>query len=313
MKASRQNALPPATTTIRISIIDGRVGLARVSLSPALRQLTLIRLERLIVITLKIGIQTASLRQPLKKALHTAAQLGAEAVEIDARGELRPQELGETGTRQFRKLLEDLGLKVAALSFRTRRGYDVAEDLDRRIAATKDAIDMAYALGAAVVINHIGPIPARPEVGQENPAWTRLTEAVADLARYGDRAGAFLAASTGTENGERMADFIHSLPAGTLRVNLNPGQLIINGFSASDAVRQLGPSIAHVQANDAVRDLAQGRGLAVPLGRGSVDYEDLLSHLENHEYRGYLTITRESTDDPVTEIGQAVQYLKHLG
>jgi len=81
----------------------------------------------------------------------------------------------------------------------------------------------------------------------------------------------------------------------------------------TDAIRELGSYVSHVQANDAVRDLAQGRGLNVPLGRGSVDYEDLLSHLENHEYRGYLTISREGSEDPVNEIGLAVQYLKSLG
>ena len=92
---------------------------------------------------LRIGIVTASLRQPLRTALQTAARLGAAAVEIDARGELRPDELSETGRRQLRKLLDDLGLKVAAVAFPTRRGYDVADDLDRRVAATKQAMQMA--------------------------------------------------------------------------------------------------------------------------------------------------------------------------
>ncbi|MEX0867514.1 MAG: sugar phosphate isomerase/epimerase family protein [Pirellulales bacterium] len=264
------------------------------------------------MLTLKIGIQTASLRLPLRKALHTAAQLGATAIEIDARDDLRPADLSETAARQFRKLLKDLNLKLAAVRFRTRRGYDVADDLDRRITATKQAMNMAYALGSSVVINQIGPIPEPPAAGEVNDAWTRMTEAVVDMARYGDRAGAFLTAGTGTESGTRMVEFIQSLPAGALRVNFDPGQLIVNGFSAAEAVRELGPYIAHVHANDAVRDLAQGRGLNVPLGRGAVDYEDLLAHLENHEYRGYLTITRDGADDPVGEIGQAVEYLKNL-
>ena len=48
-----------------------------------------------------IGIQLASLRQPFKKALHTAASLGAEAVEIDARNESWLRELSQTGLRQL--------------------------------------------------------------------------------------------------------------------------------------------------------------------------------------------------------------------
>ena len=75
---------------------------------------------------LKIGIQLKSLRQPFKKALHTAARLGARAVEIDARDELRPQELSQTGLRQLRNMLEDLNLTVSAVGFPTRRRLERA-------------------------------------------------------------------------------------------------------------------------------------------------------------------------------------------
>ena len=57
------------------------------------------------VSNLKIGIQTRSLRQPLKKALQTAARLGADGVEVDLRTELPMAELSHTSIRQFRKQL----------------------------------------------------------------------------------------------------------------------------------------------------------------------------------------------------------------
>ena len=66
---------------------------------------------------LKIGIQLASLRLPLKKALLRAAELGAQGVEIDARGELRPTDLTGTAARQIKKMLSDLSLRVAPLVF----------------------------------------------------------------------------------------------------------------------------------------------------------------------------------------------------
>jgi L-ribulose-5-phosphate 3-epimerase len=58
--------------------------------------------------------------------------------------------------------------------------------------------------------------------------------------------------------------------------------------------------------------LARGRGLEVPLGRGSVDYPALLGALEERGYRGYFTIQRDTASDPETEIGQAVKYLRSL-
>ena len=54
------------------------------------------------------------------------------------------------------------------------------------------------------------------------------------------------------------------------------------------------------------------RGLETPLGRGSVDFPELIGVLEEHNYRGYFTIERRHTSDPVTEIGHAVQYLRNL-
>ena len=95
-------------------------------------------------------------------------------------------------------------------------------------------------------------------------------------------------------------------------VNLDPGNLIINGFSPSEAVTALGPQIVHVHAKDGVRDLAQGRGLEVPLGRGTADWPALIGALEDYAYRGYFTVEREQSDEPLTEVAQAVQFLRNV-
>jgi sugar phosphate isomerase/epimerase len=68
----------------------------------------------------------------------------------------------------------------------------------------------------------------------------------------------------------------------------------------------------HVHARDGVRDFARGRGVEVPLGRGTADFPALLGALEEYNYRGYVTIERENTTDPVTEAANAVKYLKSL-
>ena len=260
------------------------------------------------MLQLRVGIQLASLRQPFKKALHTASEMGADAVEIDARGEIRPQDLTRTGTRQLRKMLEDLNLRVAAVGFRTRRGYNVAEDLEQRVEATRNAMQMAYALGASVVVNQVGRIPEQ----QEGPEWDMLIQVLTDLGIYGQRNGAMLAAKTGGEDGERLLSLIDALPQGSLAVTLDPGNLIINGFSAQKTTQVLSQHIAYVHAKDGVQDLAQGRGIEVPLGRGSAEFPELLGILEERQYRGYLTIERENARDPYLEIQQAVQYLRSM-
>jgi len=257
---------------------------------------------------LKIGIQLRSLQLPFARALEKARELGAWAVEIDARGEIQPQGLSQTGLRQVRKMLDDLELRVCAVGYRTRRGYHVADDLDRRVAATKAAMKFAHDLGANVVINQVGRVPDQ----SDSPEWQRLISVLTDLGNYGDRVGAFIAAETGSESGPDLARLLAAVPPGSTGVNLDPGNLVINGFSVAEAIEALGPSILHVHAKDGVRDLAQGRGVEVPLGRGTVDFPALLGALEELGYRGCFTVERERSDDPVFEVGQAVKYLTSL-
>jgi sugar phosphate isomerase/epimerase len=254
---------------------------------------------------LKIGIQLKSLRQPFRRAMETARSLGAAAVEIDARSEVRPHEMTGTALRQIRKQLEDLNLKVCAVTYQTRRGYDVDEDLSRRIEGTKAAMRLAHDLGASVVVNQVGRVPAKPE----GRAWQTLVEVLTELGRHGEHVGALLAARTGSESGDDLARLIEALPAGTIGVDFDPGNLIINGFSASEALQALGPHVLHVHAKDGVRDLAIGRGLEVPLGRGSADFPTLLGMLEERGYRGYFTLER-SGDNALFEISQSVKFLK---
>src|SRR5262249_21338421 len=135
---------------------------------------------------LKIGIQLASLRLPFRKAVATAARLGASGIEIDARGEIRPGDLAQTGLREVRRLLEEYNLRVAAVGFQTRRGYDVPDQIDRRVAATKAAMKFAAELGASVVVNQVGQVPREPQ----GPAWNLLVQTLADLGSYGQHVGA---------------------------------------------------------------------------------------------------------------------------
>ncbi|HZZ70650.1 MAG TPA: sugar phosphate isomerase/epimerase family protein [Pirellulales bacterium] len=256
----------------------------------------------------KIGIQLASLKMPLRQALTIAQRLGADGVEIDARSGLSAAELSQTGIRQIRKLLDDLNLKVTALAYPTRRGYDVPDEIERRVAGTKSAMKLARDLGTDVVINDVGRIPAE----SEGPQWQLLLDVLTDLGRHGLHVGARLAADTGSVSGPELLRLLQALPPASIGVNFNPGQLIVNGHSALETAETVGAEIVHVHAQDGVRDLARGRGIEVELGRGSVDFPNLLGLLEEREYRGYLTVLRHHASDPVGELRLAIEYLHNL-
>ena len=254
----------------------------------------------------RIGINLASIRQPFRKALNTAARLGAHAVELDARHAIRPSEMSQTGIRHLRKQLDDLNLGVSAVSFNTRYGYDTSENLDRRVAATKEAMSFAFQLGARVVTNHVGRVPE----DQTEPTWSSLKQALEDIGSHAQRCGAWLCARTGTESGETLAELIKALPEGSLMVDLDPGAIIINGFSVEQTVTALGSHIAHVHARDGVRDLALGRGIEVQLGRGTADFPWILATLHEHRYAGFFTVERHQSADPIADLANGVQFLK---
>jgi len=243
---------------------------------------------------------------PLRKALETAARLGATAVELDARNQIHPSQLSGTGLRQLRKILDDVNLKVCSLRFQTRRGYDNPQDLDRRVEATKAAMQLAYQLGSPVVVNSIGTIAEQ----DEDPGRASMKSVLEDLGRYGARVGAFFAAETGSNSGETLAKFLGDSPDSFIAVAFNPGQLIINRHDVSEAVTALKDRIQLVCAVDGVLDLAAGRGISVPLGQGTADFPQLIGQLEDVQYRGRYLVGRH--DSTMAELQQGIEYLRNL-
>ena len=256
---------------------------------------------------LRVGVQLTGLRLPFKEALHVAARMGADAIEIDARYELKPSDLVGTALRQVRKLLEDLNLQVASVRYPTRRGYECEDELERRIDGTKQAMKMAHDLGARVVVNHVGSIPE----STEDPAFQLMRTVLSDLGTYSHRIGAFLGCETGAESLPRLASLLDSLPDGCIGVTLNPGNLLVNGFDLHD-LQSIAKHVLLVHAKDGVKDKARGRGTEVPLGRGMAEFPEIVAILEEFRFAGYFVVERDNAKNPLEEISMAVQFLKNI-
>ena len=256
----------------------------------------------------RLAAQTRCFMEPIKKALHTAARLQCDGVQIDAREEVRPSGLSQTGLRQLRKMLDDLNLRVGSVAFPTRRGYANPQDLQRRIEATLAAMRMASDLDSRTLLCNLGTLPNEDATGERSV----LADALQTLATEGNRLGVQLVAQSPATSAQDLIDFIVTLPEGTLSVDLHPAQLIVHDQSPSEFLSVAGRYVAHVHATDGVYDLASGKGIEVQLGRGSAEFPELLGGLEEFGYRGWLTIERRSSSQPVEEIGTAVQFLRSL-
>jgi len=235
------------------------------------------------------------------------AEVGADAVEIDARGDFSPASLSHTGRRQLRKILDEFRLRAAAVSFYPRGSFHDQRELDRRIDATKAAMQLAADLGASVMVTRLGRIPA----DRDAPERAILIEVLADLGRQGQRVGALLAAKTGTDDPRNLADLIRQLPEFSLGVDLDAGSAAAAGFSPVETAAMLGASILSVHATDA-RTNSGPPTEYLPLGRGDVDFPALFGALDEQDYRGYFTVGAAGVGDPADEISRSVQFLRRL-
>ncbi len=259
------------------------------------------------MLRLRLGLNLESLQQPLRQGLESAARLGVEGVEINARTELPAAEMSQTAIRQIRKWLSDRNLRVCSLSYPTRRGYAEATELERRVEGTKAAMRLAYELGARLVVNRLGDLPE----DRASPEYRLMREALTDLGQYGMRAGATLAVRTGPQSGDQLVGLLGDLPEGSLAIDFDPAGLIVHTHSPGEAIQALAPWVASVRACDAVRDLSQGRAVAVPLGRGSVDFAELFSVLERQQFSGYILVEGQPPE-PEQRVADGIAYLKSL-
>mgnify|MGYP006275007907 CR=1 FL=1 len=258
--------------------------------------------------TSRISAPAASLARDLRTALRRARDLGIRGVELDARGGLDPAQVSQTGIRQIRKWLGDEGVEVAAVAFRTRGGYADAERLEARIAATKKAFDLAHALGAGVVLNHVGEIPPEPE----GPRWRLLVDVLTDIGAWGHQAGARLCAEAGRAAPADLVRLIAALPDGALDCDLVTGSLVVHGHDPVSAIGALAGHVGMVHLTDAVAGAFAGRGRAVEFGTGHVDVAGVLAALEERDERPWIGLEPVEDRTAAAELRAALDFLRAL-
>jgi sugar phosphate isomerase/epimerase len=257
---------------------------------------------------LRIGLVLESLGLPLRNGLNLAGGLGVQGVQVDAVGDLAPDSLSQTGRKEFRHLLRTLNLELTALNCPLRHGFDVEQGLEARLAYVQKVLNLAYDLGPRITVAFAGSIPQE----ENHPVRDLLKESLTTLARHGDRVGATLALETGREPPAVTRALLAAVTTGAVGVNLDPASLIANGSDPGAAVRELQQLIVHTHARDARPGRADRGSQEVPLGHGDIDWTAYLGALEEIDYRGWLTLKRGPSPDPVADIRAGVTFLRRL-
>lgn len=259
------------------------------------------------MLPLRMAVATRAFSEPLKRSVQTAAEMGAQGVQFDLRNEVRPNELSATGRRQLLHYLEEMNITVASAMFPTRRAFYDMEELEARLAGTRQAMEFAYQLKAHVLTLRVGRVPEE-DAAQD---YQILRQVLNDLARHANRVGVSLAITPTRDNPTRLLQLLNEVTEGPIGLNFDPAIFVMSGQNPSKMLEMFQEHLLHVMVRDAVRDM-DGSGLEVPVGRGEVEWEEVLALLNKAEYRSWLTVDRTQGNDPEGDIRRALQYLKNV-
>ena len=279
---------------------------------------------------MKIGVITDCFKLPLDESIKLAGKLGFDGIQIYATtGEFSPEVLTAERKSEVRSLLMENHLEISALcGDMGGYGFQIESDNAERIQKTKRIIDLAEEFEVGVITTHIGVIPEN----KDNPRYSVMLDAMCKCGEYAADKKITLAIETGPEKASTLLSFLQDTNGG-IGVNLDPANFVmVTGQDPVEAVQVLGKYIVHTHAKDGVMlkqtdpeiiyDCFAKGGiealnvadyfLETPLGDGDVDYAKYINALRGIGYDGYLTIERETGENPISDIQKSLNTLRNI-
>lgn len=277
---------------------------------------------------MKLGVITDCFKTGLTKSVAIAGELGLDGVQIYATtGEFSPETLTSEQKESYKKMLRDNGLVVSALcGDMGGHGFEIEKDNYERVEKTKKIIDLAVEFHSKVVTTHIGVIPDDENCEKFKVMLNALTE----CGEYAKSKGVTMAIETGPETAPTLLKFV-SKTKGGVGVNLDPANFVmVTGQDPVEAVYLLKDYIVHTHLKDGkmlkksdpkiiygcfadggIEELNEADYfIETPLGKGDVDFKNYIKALNEIGYDGFLTIERETGENPVEDIEKGLSFIK---
>ncbi len=272
-----------------------------------------------------IGVMIDSFKLETREALEKAAQIGAKGIQMySTNGENSPEKLTGSKRTELLDMVKSNGLVFSALCGDLGMGFGNKELNSGLIEKSKRILDLAKKLETDIVTTHIGVVPA----DKNNERYKIMQEACFKLANYANSLNAHFAVETGPEIATTLKGFLDSLGSRGVAVNFDPANFVmVTGDDPVKGVYTLKDYIVHTHAKDGknlrpcnpeviyrIIDEEANQGdayIELPLGEGSVDFDNYIKALNDIGYEGFLTIEREVGDNPTNDIAKAVDYLNN--
>jgi len=296
---------------------------------------------------LKIGVVASALTTDARQAPRLARQLGFDGLLFDAYSPtLNLPELSQSGRREFRHVLAAENRQLVGLRADVGpKGLDPGVDVDQILSRLSKAMEAAAGLQAPLVCADLGPLPAppagskpvkkvtpemaglillpesvekEPEPALSGPATmspadqalaAQVDAVLLELGTRADRFGVTVAFRSELSPFAALERAISKVACPWFGVDLDPVALLRDEWPTDEVFSRLGPHIRHVRARDATKGTG-GRTSPAVIGKGSTQWDELLSNLDGSGYHGWITIDPMELPDRASAAAAGLKVLR---
>lgn len=251
----------------------------------------------------RLAVATRCFNRPFFDSLKSTTELNVAGLQVDLRNEIRATDLTETGRRDFLHQIKERGLVIGSAVFPLNYPLYESEKLDLRISAIRDAMKFAYSIKAKTLCFRVGRIPE----DKASPERKLLVELLGDLARYSNHIGTLLAITPTNDSAESLSTLVSEVTTGPLGIDFDPAHFAMTGRPVAESLRLLHQFVMHVQLRDGIH--GNDGGEEVPVGRGNVDWVEVLALLGEMDYQGWLTAIRNQGDECAQDISRGIKLI----
>jgi len=293
-----------------------------------------------------IAVVAGALGDDARDAVRTARRAGFGGILFDAYAlGVSIPDLSLTGRREFRHMLAAQDQQLVGLRVDIgAKGISAGADADRVVARVDRVMEAAAGLSCRLVCLDLGPLPRAPrkletrrtitrdeagviivpkpaQVSADDPgrgeepidpaAVAQVDAAMAEIGRRADRYGVAMALRSELASFSALERALKAADCPWFGVDLDPVAILRDAWSMDEVFSRLGATIKHVRARDALVG-ADRRTQAATVGRGSVNWGQLLSALHEGGYQGWMTVDPMELPDRVAAAAAAAEYLRGL-
>jgi len=194
------------------------------------------------------------------------------------------------------------------VKYRTRHPLAYEENLDARVAGVKSAMQMASQLRAKTVTVRLGKLPDE----EDSKTKTTLLNILNDIAQLGNHIGVTLTLSAATTSHQRLEHLLSEITTGRIGLNFDPVTCLMAGTSPAEMLKTFHSHIEYVTGRDAFAD-ADGFTQETILGKGQVDWNEIVALLHEAGYQQWLVVDRQESENRVSDVQQGIQFLQQIG